>query len=131
MTLPAAEGWGYPFCCGTSFIARVAALEWGADHIRVNVLHPNQVFDTGIWTEDVLRSRAAHYGLTVEQYKTNNVLKTASLPTAAGHVQWMLPVGQGLELGVSGAVGPQTGQADAGIAQWHVGLDARLVDYEG
>ncbi len=55
-------------------LARVAALEWGADHIRVNVVHPNAVFDTGIWTEDVLKSRAANYGMTVEQYKTNNVL---------------------------------------------------------
>ncbi len=55
-------------------LARVAALEWGADGIRVNVLHPNAVFDTGIWTEDVLRSRAASYGLSVEEYKTNNVL---------------------------------------------------------
>jgi rhamnose utilization protein RhaD (predicted bifunctional aldolase and dehydrogenase)/NAD(P)-dependent dehydrogenase (short-subunit alcohol dehydrogenase family) len=56
-------------------LARVAALEWGADSIRVNVLHPNAVFDTGIWTEEVLRTRAASYGLTVEQYKTNNVLR--------------------------------------------------------
>ena len=30
-------------------LARVAALEWGADGIRVNVVHPNAVFDTGIW----------------------------------------------------------------------------------
>ena len=57
-------------------LARVAALEWGADHIRINSLHPNAVFDTGIWTEDVLVARAKHYGLTVEQYKKNNVLKT-------------------------------------------------------
>jgi NAD(P)-dependent dehydrogenase (short-subunit alcohol dehydrogenase family) len=56
-------------------LARVAALEWGADGIRVNVIHPNAVFDTGIWTDEVLRQRAAHYGLTVEQYKTNNVLR--------------------------------------------------------
>lgn len=56
-------------------LARVAALEWGGDGIRVNTLHPNAVFDTGIWTEDVLEARAAHYGMTVEQYKTNNVLK--------------------------------------------------------
>jgi rhamnose utilization protein RhaD (predicted bifunctional aldolase and dehydrogenase)/NAD(P)-dependent dehydrogenase (short-subunit alcohol dehydrogenase family) len=56
-------------------LARVAALEWGADNIRVNVLHPNAVFDTGIWTEEVLRSRAASYGLSIEQYKTNNVLR--------------------------------------------------------
>jgi NAD(P)-dependent dehydrogenase (short-subunit alcohol dehydrogenase family) len=57
-------------------LARVAALEWGADRIRVNVVHPNAVFDTGLWTEEVLASRAAHYGLSVDDYKTNNVLKT-------------------------------------------------------
>ncbi len=57
-------------------IARVAALEWGGDGIRVNVIHPNAVFDTGLWTAEVLASRAAHYGLSVEAYKKNNVLKT-------------------------------------------------------
>ena len=56
-------------------LARVAALEWGADNIRINSVHPNAVFDTGIWTEDVLKARAEHYGLTVQEYKTNNVLK--------------------------------------------------------
>jgi rhamnose utilization protein RhaD (predicted bifunctional aldolase and dehydrogenase)/NAD(P)-dependent dehydrogenase (short-subunit alcohol dehydrogenase family) len=57
-------------------LARVAALEWGADGIRINSVHPNAVFDTGIWTEEVLAQRAKHYGLTVNEYKTNNVLKT-------------------------------------------------------
>lgn len=57
-------------------LARVAALEWGADNIRVNMLHPNAVFDTGIWSDEVLAARAAHYELSVEQYKKNNVLKT-------------------------------------------------------
>ncbi|HIK33164.1 MAG TPA: bifunctional aldolase/short-chain dehydrogenase [Oscillatoriales cyanobacterium M59_W2019_021] len=56
-------------------LARVAALEWGSDGIRINTLHPNAVFDTGVWTEEVLQARAKHYGLTVEEYKTNNVLK--------------------------------------------------------
>ncbi|HUL97414.1 MAG TPA: bifunctional aldolase/short-chain dehydrogenase [Usitatibacter sp.] len=56
-------------------LARVAALEWGADGIRVNTLHPNAVFDTGIWTEAVLAERAKHYGLSVEAYKKNNVLR--------------------------------------------------------
>lgn len=56
-------------------LARVAALEWGQDHIRVNTLHPNAVFDTGVWTPEILTSRAAHYGLSVEGYKTDNVLK--------------------------------------------------------
>ncbi|MCB1616156.1 MAG: bifunctional aldolase/short-chain dehydrogenase [Pseudomonadales bacterium] len=55
---------------------RVASLELGEYGIRVNALHPNAVFDTGVWTEEVLKKRAAHYGLTVEEYKTNNVLKT-------------------------------------------------------
>ena len=57
-------------------LARVAALEWGADGIRVNTLHPNAVFDTAIWTDDVLKARAASYGMSVEEYKRNNVLKT-------------------------------------------------------
>ncbi len=57
-------------------LARVAALEWGGNSIRINSLHPNAVFDTGIWTDEVLAARAKHYGLTVEQYKTNNVLRT-------------------------------------------------------
>ncbi len=57
-------------------LARIAALEWGADRIRINTLHPNAVFDTGLWTEEVLVHRAKNYGMTVEEYKTNNVLKT-------------------------------------------------------
>lgn len=56
-------------------LARVAALEWAKDGIRINSLHPNAVFDTGVWTEEVLQSRAHHYGLTVQEYKTNNLLK--------------------------------------------------------
>jgi rhamnose utilization protein RhaD (predicted bifunctional aldolase and dehydrogenase)/NAD(P)-dependent dehydrogenase (short-subunit alcohol dehydrogenase family) len=55
-------------------LARVAALEWGRDGIRVNGLHPNAVFDTGVWTDEVLASRAAAYGLTVEEYRRNNVM---------------------------------------------------------
>jgi rhamnose utilization protein RhaD (predicted bifunctional aldolase and dehydrogenase)/NAD(P)-dependent dehydrogenase (short-subunit alcohol dehydrogenase family) len=56
-------------------LARVAALEWGRDGIRVNGLHPNAVFDTGVWTDEVLASRAAAYGLSVEEYRRNNVLR--------------------------------------------------------
>lgn len=57
-------------------LARVAALEWGKDNIRINTLHPNAVFDTAIWTPEVLAARAEHYGMTIEAYKTNNLLKT-------------------------------------------------------
>jgi rhamnose utilization protein RhaD (predicted bifunctional aldolase and dehydrogenase)/NAD(P)-dependent dehydrogenase (short-subunit alcohol dehydrogenase family) len=57
-------------------LARVAALEWAASGIRVNTLHPDAVFDTGIWTPEVLSARARSYGMTVEQYKTKNLLRT-------------------------------------------------------
>ncbi|MDQ3195090.1 MAG: bifunctional aldolase/short-chain dehydrogenase [Pseudomonadota bacterium] len=56
-------------------LARVAALEWAGDGIRVNIIHPNAVFDTGIWTDEVLAERAAQYGITVAEYRTSNLLK--------------------------------------------------------
>jgi len=59
---------------GLTQLGRVAALEMAEHGIRVNMLHPNAVFDTAIWTDEVLAARAAHYGLSVEAYKTNNLL---------------------------------------------------------
>ncbi len=61
---------------GLTQLGRIAALELGAKGIRVNMVHPNQVFDTAIWTKEVLEKRARHYGLSVEQYKTDNILHT-------------------------------------------------------
>lgn len=57
-------------------LARVAALEWAQDGIRVNVVHPDAVFDTGVWTEQVLAERAARYGMTTGAYKRRNLLST-------------------------------------------------------
>jgi len=57
-------------------LARIAALEWGADGIRINSLHPDAVFDTGLWTDEVLQGRADHYGMSVQEYKTKNILRT-------------------------------------------------------
>ena len=61
---------------GLNQLARVAALELAEKGIRVNTVHPNAVFDTGIWSDEVLHSRAAHYGLSIDEYKKNNLLKT-------------------------------------------------------
>lgn len=61
---------------GLTQLARVAALELGPAGIRVNVVHPNQVFDTAIWTPEVLSKRAKAYGVSVEEYKKSNILKT-------------------------------------------------------
>jgi len=55
-------------------LARVAALEWGNDGIRINVLHPDAVFDTAIWKEEVLEKRARAYGISVAEYKKKNVM---------------------------------------------------------
>lgn len=56
-------------------LMRIAALEWGADGIRINSLHPDAVFDTGIWTPEVIAARASSYGMTVDEYKQRNVMK--------------------------------------------------------
>lgn len=64
---------------GLTQLARVAALELAPYAIRVNVVHPNAVFDTGLWTDAVLAARAAHYDMSVNEYKTNNLLKTEIL----------------------------------------------------
>jgi len=61
---------------GLNQLGRIAAMELGGKGIRVNMMHPNAVYDTAIWTDEVLNSRAKHYGMTVKEYKTNNMLKT-------------------------------------------------------
>jgi rhamnose utilization protein RhaD (predicted bifunctional aldolase and dehydrogenase)/NAD(P)-dependent dehydrogenase (short-subunit alcohol dehydrogenase family) len=57
-------------------VARVAALEWAKDGIRINSLHPDAVYDTGLWTAELLAARAKAYNMTVEQYKRKNLLRT-------------------------------------------------------
>lgn len=55
-------------------IARVAALEWAKDHIRINSVHPDAVFDTALWTPELLAERAKRYGMSIEDYKRRNML---------------------------------------------------------
>ena len=64
---------------GITQLARVAALELAADGIRVNIVHPDAIFDTALWTPEALATSAARYGISVEEYKTKNLLgKTIS-----------------------------------------------------
>jgi rhamnose utilization protein RhaD (predicted bifunctional aldolase and dehydrogenase)/NAD(P)-dependent dehydrogenase (short-subunit alcohol dehydrogenase family) len=59
---------------GLTQLMRVLALELAADGIRVNVVHPDAVFDTALWTKETLETSARRYGMTVDEYKTRNVL---------------------------------------------------------
>lgn len=71
---------------GLTQLARVAALELGVRGIRVNVVHPDAVFDTALWTQEALETSANRYGLTVDEYKKNNVLGTQVRPDDVGDV---------------------------------------------
>lgn len=57
-------------------LVRVAALELAPAGVRVNIIHPDAVFDTELWTPEALARSAQRYGVTVEEYKTRNLMKT-------------------------------------------------------
>jgi len=59
---------------GVTQLARVAALELASDGVRVNVVHPDAVFDTGVWTDEALERSAKRYRMSVDEYKTKNLL---------------------------------------------------------
>lgn len=57
-------------------LMRVAIMEWSKDNIRINCIHPDAVYDTALWTDEVLAARATHYAMSVADYKKRNLLKT-------------------------------------------------------
>lgn len=56
-------------------LCRVASLELAPHKVRVNIVHPDAVFDTKLWTPEALQRSAERYGMTVEEYKTKNLMK--------------------------------------------------------
>ncbi len=67
-------------------IARVAALEWAPEGIRVNSVHPDAVFDTALWTPELLAERAKRYGMSIADYKRRNLLGVEITSAAVGEV---------------------------------------------
>ena len=70
---PGAAAYSVPKA-GLVQMVRVAALELGARKIRINVVHPDAVFETALYTPEVLERSAARYGVSVEEYKKQNIL---------------------------------------------------------
>lgn len=71
---------------GLTQLCRVAALELAPDGVRVNIIHPDAVFDTKLWTKEALERSAERYGITVEQYKKRNLMKTEITSRSVGNV---------------------------------------------
>jgi rhamnose utilization protein RhaD (predicted bifunctional aldolase and dehydrogenase)/NAD(P)-dependent dehydrogenase (short-subunit alcohol dehydrogenase family) len=67
-------------------LTRIAALEWAADGIRVNTVHPDAVFDTALWSPELIAERAARYGMTVDEYKQRNLLHAEVTSAAVADV---------------------------------------------
>jgi len=66
-------------------LAKVLALEGASHGIRSNIVNPDAVFqDSGLWSADVRRERAAAQGIAVEQledfYRKRNLLGVRILP---------------------------------------------------
>jgi len=57
-------------------LCRVASMELAPFGVRCNIIHPDAVFDTKLWTPEALARSAERYGMTVEEYKTRNLMKT-------------------------------------------------------
>jgi len=66
-------------------LAKVLALEGAPHGIRSNIVNPDAIFqDSGLWSPEVRRERAAAQGIAVEQleefYRTRNLLGARILP---------------------------------------------------
>ncbi len=53
-------------------------------------------------------------------------IDTNDVKTVSGRLSYRLPLGAGLEIGGSGAIGAQDLQADDSVLQWHAGADLHL-----
>lgn len=62
----------------------------------------------------------------IEQFPFSDETDSNYFQTGAGRLAYKLPVGAGLEIGFSGAVGVQDQQANSDVLQWHYGFDLHL-----
>lgn len=63
---------------------------------------------------------------TTEQFSFRDEIDRNRMKTVTGRVSYRVAVGEGIELGASGAIGPQDGQPRDSVLYWHVGADLSL-----
>ncbi len=91
-------------------LCRVASLELAPHKVRVNIVHPDAVFDTKLWTPEALQRSAERYGMTVEEYKTKNLMKVEIKSKDIGNM--VAAMASPLFLKVTGAQIPVDGGND-------------------
>ena len=91
-------------------LCRVASLELAPFKVRVNIVHPDAVFDTKLWTPEALQRSADRYGMTVEEYKTKNLMKVEIKSKDIGNM--VAAMASPLFLKVTGAQIPVDGGND-------------------
>ena len=86
---PGAAAYSVPKA-GLVQLVRVAALELGVRHIRINVVHPDAVFDTALYTPEVLEQAAGKIRNYGQQYKEQNILGVKVRPEDVSNVICLL-----------------------------------------
>jgi len=70
-----------------AYVCHYVAKEGGKYGIRANIINPDKVFKgSKIWENGVLEARAKAKGQTVEEYKTQNLLRREVLPEHVANV---------------------------------------------
>lgn len=92
---------------GLTQLMRVLAMELAPKGITVNALHPDAVFDTGVWTQEALKRSAQRYGMSIDEYKARNLLQAEITSADIANavlvcVNGMLRVTTGAQLPVDG-----------------------------
>jgi hypothetical protein len=65
-----------------------------------------------------------------ERFEQDPRLASAKAPTVSAHAQYVVPIANGIKVGVSGSFGPQDGQSKSRIHQWHYGFDLFVREIE-
>jgi hypothetical protein len=78
----------------------------------------------GFWQQAFIVNAAVTNGSHFqEMFPFVDEIDRNSGKTLSGRVSYRFPVGTGIEVGASGAIGPQDGQPRNSVMQWHYGFD--------